>query len=61
MLQLLREEKEGKLQMLVSLRENGLTSLFKEVRVFKVCVNRIRLPLTSRSMSLRIGVVTSLR
>ena len=27
---------EGKLQMLLSLRENGLTSLFKEVRVFKV-------------------------
>ena len=31
----LREETEGKLQMLLSLRENGLTSLFKEVRAFK--------------------------
>ena len=27
--------KEGKLQMLLSLRENVLSSLFKEVRVFK--------------------------
>ena len=35
MLYSLREEKEGKLQMLLSLRKNGLTSLFKEVRVFK--------------------------
>ena len=25
--------------MLLSLRKNGLTSLFKEVRVFKVCNN----------------------
>ena len=32
---MLREETEGKLQMLLSLRKNGLTSLFKEVRVFK--------------------------
>ena len=38
MLQSLREEAEGKLQMLLSLRKNGLTSLFKEVRVFKVAV-----------------------
>ena len=29
-------ETEGKLQMLLSLRKNGLSSLFKEVRVFKV-------------------------
>ena len=36
MLSSLREETEGKLQMLVSLRKSGLTSLFKEVRVFKV-------------------------
>ena len=35
MLQSLREETEGKLQMLLSLRKNGLTSLNKEVRVFK--------------------------
>ena len=35
MLQSLREEREGKLQMLLSLRQNGLTSSFKEVRVFK--------------------------
>ena len=35
MLQSLREEKEGKRQMLLSPRKNGLTSLFKEVRVFK--------------------------
>ena len=35
MLELPREETEGKLQMLLSLRKNGLTSLFKEVRVFK--------------------------
>ena len=31
------EETEGKLEMLVSPKENGLKSLFKEVRVFKVC------------------------
>ena len=37
MLEWLREETEGKLQMLLSLRnQNGLTSLFKQVRVFKV-------------------------
>ena len=35
MLWSLSEETEGNLQMLLSLRENGLTSLFKEVRVFK--------------------------
>ena len=35
MLQSLREEAEDKLQMLLSPRKNGLTSLFKEVRVFK--------------------------
>ena len=35
MLLSLREETEGKLQMLLSLRKDGLTSLFKEVRVFK--------------------------
>ena len=35
MLSSLREETEGKLQMLLSLRKKGLTSLFKEVRVFK--------------------------
>ena len=38
MLQSLREETEGKLQMLLSLGKKGLTSLFKEVRVFKVVV-----------------------
>ena len=36
MLYSLREEKEGKFQMLLSPRENSLDSLFKEVRVFKV-------------------------
>ena len=36
MLESLREETEGKLQMPLSLRRNGLTSLFKEVGVFKV-------------------------
>ena len=35
MLSSLREETEGKLQMLLSPREDGLDSLFKEVRVFK--------------------------
>ena len=30
-----REETKGKAQMLLSLRKNGLTSLFKEVRVLK--------------------------
>ena len=35
MLQSLREETEGSLQMLLSLWKNGLASLFKEVRVFK--------------------------
>ena len=35
MLQSLREEIEGKLQMLLSPRKDGLTSLFKEVRVFE--------------------------
>ena len=34
MLQSLREEAEGKLQMLLSPRKKGLTSLFKEVRPF---------------------------
>ena len=36
MLQSLREETEGKVQMRLPRRENGLTSLCKEVRVFKV-------------------------
>ena len=36
MLQSLREETEGTLQMLLSPRKNGLASLFKGVRVFKV-------------------------
>ena len=36
MLKSLREETEGKLKMLLSPRKNGLDSLFKEVRVFKV-------------------------
>ena len=36
MVQSLREEIEGKLQVLLSPRKNGLDSLFKEVRVFKV-------------------------
>ena len=35
MMQSLREETEGKLQMQLSPRKNGLTSLFKEVRVLK--------------------------
>ena len=35
MLQSLGKETEGKLPMLLSLRKNGLTSLFKEVRVVK--------------------------
>ena len=38
MLQSLREETEGKLQMLLSPRKNTLDSLFKEVRVFKETV-----------------------
>ena len=38
MLQSLREEAEGKLQMLLSPRKNGLDSLFEEVRVLKVCL-----------------------
>ena len=42
MLQSLREETEGKLQMLLSPRKNGLTSLFKEVRVFKVIFGVVR-------------------
>ena len=40
MLQSLREETEGKLQMLLSPRENGLDSLFKEVTVFKGSVSK---------------------
>ena len=36
MLSPLREQREGKLQMLLSLRENGPDALFQEVRVFKV-------------------------
>ena len=36
MLYSLSEETEGKLQMRLSLRNKGLDSLFKEVRVFKV-------------------------
>ena len=35
MLQSLREETEGKLQMLLSPRKHSLHFLFKEVRVFK--------------------------
>ena len=35
MLLSLREETEGKLQMLLSPRKNGRTSLFKEARAFK--------------------------
>ena len=35
MLQSQSEETEGKLQMLLSPRKKGLTSLLKEVRVFK--------------------------
>ena len=35
-MQSLREKTEGTLHMLLSLRKNGLTSLSKEVRVFKV-------------------------
>ena len=35
MLRLLREQTEGKLQILLSHRKNSLDSLFKEVRVFK--------------------------
>ena len=35
MLLSLREETEGKRQMLLALRKNGLTSFFKDVRVFK--------------------------
>ena len=40
MLQSLREDTEGELQMLLSPRKNGLTSLFKEVRVFARFVHR---------------------
>ena len=36
MLLSLREEAEGKLQMLLPPRKNGPDSLFEEVRVFKV-------------------------
>ena len=36
MLQSLRKETEGKLPNAIVAWENGLTSLFKEVRVFKV-------------------------
>ena len=39
MLESLREETESKFQMLLSLRKNGLTSLFKEVRVFKALLS----------------------
>ena len=35
MLESLREETEGKLQMRLTPRKNGLTPLSKEVRVFK--------------------------
>ena len=36
----LREETEGNLQMLLSPRKSGLTSLFKEVKVFKVAASQ---------------------
>ena len=49
MLESLREETEGKLQMLLSLRKNGLTSLFKEVRAFKVLSLRPEPPFTGVS------------
>ena len=41
MLQSLREETEGKVQMLLSPRKNSLDSLFKEVRVFKVSFTQV--------------------
>ena len=44
MLQSLREEREGKLQMLLPPKKNGLDSLFEEVRIFMV----YRGPRTSR-------------
>ena len=40
MLESLKEETEANLHMLVSLRKNGLASLFKEVRVFKVILSK---------------------
>ena len=47
--------KEGKLQMLLSLRKNGLTSLFKEVRVFKVLRSKFRslgtTPISGKTLS----------
>ena len=43
MLQSLREETEGKLQMLLTPRKNSITSLFKEVRVFEVQESLLRL------------------
>ena len=42
MLSSLREEADGKLQMLLLPRNNGLTSLFKEVRVFKAAGLELR-------------------
>ena len=39
----LREETEGKLQMLLSPREKSLDSLFKEVGVFKVYIKYLPL------------------
>ena len=45
MLYSLREEKEGKLQRLLSLRKKGLNSLFKEVRAFKVQFKSLKMGL----------------
>ena len=47
MLQPLREETEGKLETPLSPRKNGLTSLFKEVRAFKVRITYKRQALLS--------------
>ena len=41
MLQTQREETEGKRQMLLSPRKNGLTSLFKEVGAFENPLNHV--------------------
>ena len=55
MLESLREETKGKLQMLLSLRKNGLTSLSKEVKVVKVFIQVLGPPEGDMRSTIRIS------
>ena len=55
MLSSVREEAEGKLQMLLSPRKNDLTSSSKEVRVFKVFLENKLLAIAPITMEIVIA------